>query len=214
MTDDRLARIEDKLARLEIVEAMWRYSRAVDRHDNAMLADLFWPDCEINYTNIFSGDRAAFLAWANPHHRENYINHQHHTTAHIIDVHGDTANGEHYCIVFLQRADGTILLSTGRYLQQWERRDGEWRILVREFMPEISSGLTGPTARLSVTPTSLQDMYAETARPMDVRAAQPWAPFPPSGASRWDRRDLAFRSPLGTRDDRADIAAWLIPSDG
>jgi len=209
MTEERLTSLEARFARFEIVEAMWRYSRAVDRHDNEMLAALFWPDCEISYTNIFSGDRAQFLGWANPHHRENYINHQHHTTAHIIDIQGDRADAEHYCIVFLQRADGSILLSTGRYLQQWERRDGEWRIQIREFMPEMSSGLVGPTARLSVTPQTLQDLYAAHGRPIDPAAAHPWAPFPPSGPSRWDRGDLAYRAPLGTRAERADIAAWL-----
>lgn len=209
MTEERMRKIEDRLARFEIVEAMWRYSRAVDRHDNAMLADLFWPDCEISYTNIFSGNREDFLAWANPHHSENYINHQHHTTAHIIDIHGDTANAEHYCIVFLQREDGSILLSTGRYLQQWERRNDEWRILVREFMPEMSSGLIGPTARLSFTPASLRDMYAATGGAIDPSATHPWAPFPPSGPSRWDGGDLAYRSPLGKRGDRADVAAWM-----
>ena len=197
--------LEDRLARFEIVEAMWRYSRAVDRHDTAMMKALFWPDCEINYTNLFSGDRAAFLAWANPHHEEAYINHQHHTTAHVIDVAGDVATAEHYCIVFLQRHDGSVLLSSGRYLQDWERRDGEWRILVREFMPEISVHGTGGTARLTSTPASLQEMYAAHATEANSGG---WAPYPPSGPGRWDGRDLTYRSPLGRRADRVDLEVW------
>ncbi len=198
--------IDERLTRMEIVELMWRYSHAVDRHDNAMMERLFWPDCEISYTNLFHGDRADFLAWANPHHEDAYINHQHHTTAHIIDVDGDTAHAEHYCIVFLQRKDGTVLLSSGRYLQQWERRNGEWRILIREFLPEISSpSLPGGGARAATTPASLQQMYAATGR--ELPAGQ-WAPYPPSGPGRWDERDLSCRRPLGRRAERTDLHLW------
>jgi len=210
MTDPQ-AKLDQRLSRMEIVEAMWRYSHAVDRHDNAMMEGLFWPDCEISYTNLFTGDRAKFLTWANPHHEEAYINHQHHTTVHVIDIDGDTASAEHYCIVFLQRRDGSILLSSGRYLQQWERREGEWRILVREFMPEMSAGLAGGTARLTTTPASLREMYVSIAT--EVSSAGPWAPFPPSGPSRWDRRDLSYRRPLGRREERRDLDAWSENAD-
>lgn len=205
MTNGRT--LEDRLARFEIVELMWRYSHAIDRHDNAMMETLFWPDCEISYTNLFTGDRAAFLAWANPHHEDAYINHQHHTTAHIIDVDGDGATAEHYCVVFLQRHDGTVLLSSGRYLQQWERRDGEWRISIREFLPEISSTVPGGSARMTTTPASLRAMYASVATEVSPSA---WAPYPPSGAGRWDDRDLSYRRPLGRRAERTDIDAWQL----
>ena len=210
-TEDRLAALEPQLARLAIVEQMWRYSRGVDRHDNGLLEAVFWPDCEISYTNLFTGDRAAFLAWANPHHEDAYLNHQHHTTAHIIDLDGDTASAEHYCIVFLQRHDGTVLLSSGRYLQQWERRSGpggvsEWRILVREFLPEISCpSLLGGMARAEWTPASLREAYGATAVASPQGA---WAPYPPSGPGRWDARDLAYRRPLGRRAERSDLDAW------
>jgi len=210
-TEDRLAALEAQMARMAIVEQMWRYSRAVDRHDNALMERVFWPDCEISYTNLFTGDRAAFLAWANPHHEEGYLNHQHHTSAHIIDIEGDTATAEHYCIVFLQRHEGSVLLSSGRYLQQWERRPGasgspEWRILVREFLPEISiRSLEGGTARANWSPSSLRDAYATSG----VEVSQgSWAPYPPSGPGRWDEDDLAYRRPLGRRSDREDLISW------
>lgn len=210
MDSQELIRISEKLTRFEIVELMWRYSRAVDRHDNALLESLFWPDCEISYTNLFSGNREQFLDWVNSHHEDSYINHQHHTTVHIVDVDGDTASGEHYCIVFLQRPDGSILLSSGRYLQQFERRDGEWRILVREFIPEISSpNLPGGMSRITSTPASLKEFYALNGHEL---APGQWAPFPPSGPGRWDTRDLAYRRPLGRRADREDIAAWADQS--
>jgi hypothetical protein len=196
----RLKALEAQLARMEIVERMWRYSHGVDRHDNDLLESLFWPDCEISYTTVFTGDRAKFLGWANAHHDELYIAHQHHTTAHIIDVDGDTAHGEHYCIVFLQRRDGSFMLSTGRYIQQWERRDGEWRILIREFLPEMSTNLQGGTARLTVTPASLAEMYAAHAH--ETIAPDTWAPFPPTGPSRTDPHDLSYRRPLGRRASR------------
>lgn len=209
MDSEEIGRISEKLARFEIVELMWRYSRAVDRHDLALLESLFWPDCEINYTNLFNGDRAQFLAWVNPHHEDSYINHQHHTTAHIVDIDSDTASGEHYCIVFLQRSDGSILLSSGRYLQQFEKRGGEWRILVREFVPEISSpALTGGTSRITTTPSSLKEFYSLSGQEL---APGQWAPFPPSGPGRWDDKDLAYRRPLGRRAERDDIAMWTDP---
>lgn len=205
-TEDRLAAIETQMDRMAIIEQMWRYSRAVDRHDNTLMAAVFWPDCEINYTNLFSGDRTAFLDWANPHHEEGYLNHQHHTTTHVIDLDGDTANAEHYCIVFLQRQDGSVLLSSGRYLQQWERRNGEWRILVREFLPEISCpSLEGGMARANWSPASLRAAYAASAAELPPGS---WAPYPPSGPGRWDERDLAYRFPLGRRSEREDMVVW------
>ena len=199
MDEARLRRIEAQLARLEIIETMWRYTRAVDRHDNELLARCFWPDCEISYTNIFSGDLKAFLDWANAHHDELYINHQHHVTSHIIDIDGDTAHAEHFYIAFLQRKDGSVLLSSGRYLQQWECRDDRWAILIREFMPEISTNLVGGTARLTTTAESLLQAYAQFGK--EVTSGS-WAPFPPSGPSRQDQADLGYRRPLGRRADR------------
>lgn len=209
--EDRLAALEAQMDRMAIVEQMWRYSRAVDRHDNALMEAVFWPDCEISYTNLFSGDRTAFLAWANPHHEEGYLNHQHHTTAHAIDIEGNTASAEHYCIVFLQRHDTSVLLSSGRYLQQWEKRPGpggapEWRILVREFLPEISCpSLAGGSARVDWSPRSLREAYAASGAELP---SGHWAPYPPSGPGRWDEGDLAYRHPLGRRTDRADLVAW------
>ena len=206
--EDRLATLEAQAARFAIIEQMWRYSRGVDRHDNAIMEAVFWPDCEISYTNLFKGNREEFLAWANPHHEESYINHQHHTTMHLVEVDGNTAHAEHYCIVFLQRHDGTVLLSSGRYLQQWEQRNGEWRIAVREFVPEIGiPSIEGSPGRKEWSPSSLKEAYEQASTEL---APGSWAPFPPSGPGRWDERDLAYRKPLGRRMQREDLNAWEL----
>lgn len=203
MMDQRIARLLD---RTEIIDCMARYTRGVDRHDVELMRSTFWPDAEIAYTNIFHGGLEDFLAWANPHHDVAYRNHQHHTTTHAIRIEGDVAVAEHYCLVMLQRHSGETLLSSGRYLQQFERRDpdgtgAQWRIAVREYMPEMSFTLAGRNAGEGLTPDSLAALYDAADGGTSDNPAR-WAPVPPSGPSRQDDGDLSYRFPLGRRAER------------
>lgn len=113
------------------------YARAVDRLDFAALRELFHPDARIHYGDLFTGTRDEALAWL-----ENSLTRlqstMHDFGAPMIEL--DLTRGRARCETYATNAArypanerGEVVLNvTGtRYLDVFERRDGEWRILER-----------------------------------------------------------------------------------
>ena len=153
-----------------------RYARGLDRHDVALESSAFWPDAQVNY-GFYSGQRDQFVKWGNEGHSQNYVRHEHHITTQTIDIDGDTAHVESYVIYFLRvKNEKTTHIGGARYIDKMERRDFEWRIILREFLPDImieaNSVFAGEFARLM---------------------------SPPSGEGTWDRNDLSYARPLMKR---------------
>jgi len=171
MTDlnERLRHLLD----LEDIRAcLRRYTRGLDRHDVEMISSAFWPDAQVNYLDAFSGARDAFVAWGNAHHEAGYVVHQHHITNVNADIDGETAHVESYVLYFLRTKDDQQNVGSGRYIDKFERRDGDWRIVLREFLPEMYLSLpVGPRRTVS----------------------------DPPGRGRWDRDDISYRRPLQPR---------------
>jgi hypothetical protein len=67
--------------------------------------------------------------------------HTHHLSNIAITVAGDRAGSECYVIVRARTigADGAVhdTVSHGRYVDEWERRDGEWRIGHRRYLHSL-----------------------------------------------------------------------------
>jgi SnoaL-like domain len=127
-----------------------------------------------------------------------YAAHQHHVTGQTIEIDGDTAHVESYVVYFLVPRDraadsagaatvGRALTSektrmgSGRYIERWERRNGEWRILVREYVEDLA--LLGETVDLCTAGSCL---------------------------ATWDRTDFSYQRPLehlsaGQREARAEF---------
>jgi hypothetical protein len=146
--------------RRDIFEASKRYTRGADRHDKDLVRGAFWPEATISYGTPMSRDE--YVDW-----EENtlagYAAHQHHITGQTVDIEGDTAHVESYVIYFLvprDRSADTVgpatlghastsektHLGSGRYLERWQKRNGEWKILVREYIEDLS--LKGETVDL------------------------------------------------------------------
>jgi hypothetical protein len=190
---DQIAALEARIARLEerqlymddrlaIRDCLWRYCRGLDRHDRELEASAFWPDGQVNYGHTFSGSLAEFVAWANQGHDFFFDMHQHHLTNITVDFDGDRAHVESYVINMMRRKDGLLDTGGARYIDLFEKRDGEWRILIREFLPDVRT--QGPA-----TVNNLGQ--------------------PPSGPGRWDRDDLSYQRPLQRRPDSDPAAlAW------
>jgi len=86
-----------------------------------------------------------------------YAHHQHHITGQTIDIQGTTAHVESYVWFIAVPRDtrkdtpgpratpGRPLVSedtqlgSGRYIERWEKRDGEWKILVREYAHDVNT---------------------------------------------------------------------------
>jgi hypothetical protein len=137
MTDEISAATRQLLDRREIRDCVHRYSRALDRHDDALLESVFHPDAIDNHGR-FVGRRDAFVRWANHQVHDSLILHNHHITTHWAEVDGDTAHGETYVIFILRHRDGkTVRVGFGRYVDRFERRDGEWRIVLRQIATDL-----------------------------------------------------------------------------
>jgi hypothetical protein len=68
----------------------------------------------------------------------------HHITNETVDIFGDVAHVEAYLIAFRRNQnDSSAFIIGGRYIDRFDRRAGEWRIAVREFIPHFT--IEGPS---------------------------------------------------------------------
>jgi hypothetical protein len=144
--DAALRRTVDELdSRAEILELGARYARAADRVDRELLRDCFHPDSEHSHGG-FEGLSWDFCDMAIATLLE--LEHtQHHIGTCSVSVHGDRASGELYFHAFHQigaagwtawpwAESGDVVIIGGRYLDRYERRDGQWRISYRRGLHE------------------------------------------------------------------------------
>jgi hypothetical protein len=157
----RLAELEPRLASLsdrrDIRDTSMRYVRGADRHDKDLVRSAFWPEATISYGKPMPLDE--FVAW-DEGRLAAYAVHQHHITGQTVEIDGNTAHVESYVISFFVPRDrqkdgaGTAtpgraltseksLIGSGRYIERWEKRNGEWKIVVREYVEDL--GLQGET---------------------------------------------------------------------
>lgn len=129
-----------------IREVANRYVHGIDRLDGDWMKSAYWPEA-IDDHGTFVGpawefvDRCitshAWWAWT-----------MHTTTNHQIDVDPDgvSAFGESYNVSLLMSADRSTLNTWyGRYLDRYEKRGEEWRIIHRVCVHEGS--LSQPVAQ-------------------------------------------------------------------
>lgn len=129
--------IESLRAERAITRVVLAYARAVDALDFERLRDCFHPDAMIHYGEVFSGRRDEAIAWLEDSlPRLQATMHDFGTPWIELDLDRGRARCETYstnAARFPADAKGEVLLNvTGtRYLDVFERRDGEWRILER-----------------------------------------------------------------------------------
>lgn len=129
--DDRLGELLDKQA---IHEAVLRYCRGIDRRDRALVRDCYWPDATDDHAGAFSGSRDEFVEWVFGV-LERYTGTMHVIANHLVEIDGDVADSEAYGVAYHRGDppdDPRRNFTTGfRYLDRFERRDGDWRIAAR-----------------------------------------------------------------------------------
>lgn len=154
--------------RQQIADTLQKYIRGIDRHDKDLARSAFWPDGRINMGG--SGPQAVD-EYVNHEERllATYLSHQHHITGQTVEIRGNTAHVESY-VLFLALPHNVAEmteLGSGRYIERWEKRKGEWKILVREYVHDLT-------------------VHTET---VDYCATRPCI-------GRWDREDLSYVRPL------------------
>ncbi|MGB0975968.1 MAG: nuclear transport factor 2 family protein [Prolixibacteraceae bacterium] len=135
MDSKMLQEVKDQL---DITQLLYRNVRSIDRLDLDLMKSTYWPDAIQDHQDPinpidYSGNAWEFCEYAvselakieRTHHRLSNI---------IVEVDGDKAYAEayvwayHYVVTPDGNKEGILL---GRYQNQLERRDGEWKISYR-----------------------------------------------------------------------------------
>ncbi len=128
-----LSEIKDELADREAIrDVLMRYCRASDRADEEMLRSVYWPDAHDDHLE-FSGSVEEFIAYSIPILRAMRYN-MHMIGNVLICIVGEKADVETYFQGYHSiEQDGLRrdVFAAGRYLDNFERRGQEWRILKR-----------------------------------------------------------------------------------
>lgn len=137
MPETSSSKLQTLLDRQAIRDCIYRYARAVDRHDEELIATVFHADAVDNH-GAFVGRVPHFIEWVNGLHEARCISHSHNITCHSCEISGGVAHAESYICWVLGLVDGrTVHFGSGRYLDRLERRNGEWRIAVRRVVTEL-----------------------------------------------------------------------------
>jgi hypothetical protein len=113
-------------------EAARRYSYGVDRLDGDVMRSAYWPDATDDH-GVFVGNAWEFVdRVVGSHDRWAWTMHTIYNHRVEIEPDGAHARGEAYNVAYLFAGEERRLNSWyGRYLDRYERRDDEWRILHR-----------------------------------------------------------------------------------
>ena len=130
VTDTDLKALADKQA---IYEVVLRYCRGIDRLDMDLVRSCYHPGGVDHHTG-FEGERDAYVGWVEPLLRRLHST-QHLVANHLIELDGDVARSETYGTAFHladpSRPDTESFTTGFRYVDSFERRDDEWRIVER-----------------------------------------------------------------------------------
>ena len=135
---ERVNALDEVIARDAIRQAALRYCRGIDRLDLELVKSAYWPDATDDH-GTFRGRGWDFADYAVGRLREAFGATMHTVFNHTIEFEpaGTTALGEIYNVSYhLQRDPPVLYTWWGRYLDRYERRGDEWRILARLVVHE------------------------------------------------------------------------------
>lgn len=132
-------RLQELLDKEEIRQAMYAYARGTDRCHRELIVDAYHEDAWDDHGN-FRGGR-ELVADTIVGRGATAPTSMHHLGNMLIELLGDVANVETYFMAsqVLER-DGRSFtrMRAGRYLDRFERRDGQWRIARRQVVDDWS----------------------------------------------------------------------------
>lgn len=146
-----LAEVADRYA---ITELLNYHSRALDRRDADLMKEVYWSDAEVDYGG-FKGRAYDFAPLVMKSLGAQYQLTQHRISNTImIRVASGRIRTESYCFAKHLASDGAEeMLYSGRYLDEFSKRDGVWKFQHRLVVMDWSR-------RLSVADEREQDSFA------------------------------------------------------
>ncbi len=131
---ERLAQLCD---RQDILDCLVRFGRGMDRFDRDLFLSAFHSDAEVA-AGVFVGAPDVLYDWARGLHEEGQEATHHNLLNHSCDLDGDVAHTETYYLFVGRNRDESNWIAGGRYIDRFERRDGQWKIAVRNTVVEWS----------------------------------------------------------------------------
>jgi len=125
--------LDDLLDKYAIERVLYDYCSGIDRCDEELLRSVYHPDAYDDH-GVYRGDADGFVTFALKSLRRHDLATQHLVSNVRIDLDGDRATCESYLVARHVRDsedDRHLLTYAGRYLDRFEKRDGEWRIAHR-----------------------------------------------------------------------------------
>lgn len=140
MSNINNSKLQELLDKQAITEVLHQYCRGADRCDEELMMSCYHPDATDQH-NFFSGNGRKFCKHAITTLRR--LRSSNHIVSNIlIELDGDRAFSESYVtIVHRPVIDGKTLElhHYGRYLDVFECRNGEWKILHRHYVQDFNS---------------------------------------------------------------------------
>lgn len=159
------SKLTELLAKQDIYECIMRYARGSDRYDAELIRSTFHADAVVDREKKWSVDEWIALSM----NRDRSRARMHHIGNVLIEVDGSTAVAETYWLahqVWSEEGARFVRTRAARYVDRFECRDGDWRVLYRgvvddwsytqEVGPEISQG----HSNLVGQPFPLDPVYA------------------------------------------------------
>ena len=139
----------DLIDRQMILDQITNYARSVDRLDHELGKQVFHPEAKADYGAMFQGTGWGFIDWCLNAHL-GLVSHSHQFSNISIAITGERARSETYGDVTVRRRTedgGTIIMrNLGRYIDEWQKRDGVWRISDRKYRHDMDYGCRPETA--------------------------------------------------------------------
>jgi hypothetical protein len=146
--------MQELIEQRAILAQITNYARSVDRLDHELGKAVFHPEAIADYGAMFQGTGWGFIDWCLNSHLS-LLSHSHQFSNISIAIDGDRARSETYgdVTVRLRGQDNqiSVMRNLGRYIDEWEKRDGTWRISHRRYRHDMDYG--GP-----VTTTGMYEM--------------------------------------------------------
>ena len=163
--------LQQLLDRQACEDVLLRYGRTLDWLDADGQAECFWPDAEVDY-GFYSGDAEGWLPTVMEVEAGSAVR-WHLSGSILVTVSGDTARAESYGLTMAAppgEGERTATLFGGRYLDELEKRDGQWRISRRRYVADWAQQFPDNLADISAAGFSLNSLDISSPGHPDYRA--------------------------------------------
>ncbi len=139
-------KLRELIDRQEILSVLLRYTRGIDRLDRELLRSCYHDDSFDDH-HIFAGRANDFIEWALNFHGTYNTVHHHGINNHTCELDGDDAHAETYYTFIGANREPPHLLSIGRYIDHFQKREGVWKIANRVCVIEKTFDILETTDR-------------------------------------------------------------------